>query len=267
MGRKPKLTPHQKREAIKTQRRGRRAGPRNCPDLQRQPKHDFPPMTEPVTTTTGALATIAGRLKDWPLWLFTAIALTLTVFSAVPGFRQLVSPATTHAVAFGAIAAWIFAGCRAVAPGIRAFHAYRAASAARVQFVVTPVEHQCIWAMAKQKDGSTVTQVSGHFLVSNRTDERLYFTTARLVRPKIRGEELPGLLTIRALDSNMHGTAGVSGYFVPPKATLPASATILFRGMPRQKSGVMRAVIEFADANGHRERVNLKLDNSIAPAE
>jgi hypothetical protein len=44
------------------------------------------------------------------------------------------------------------------------------------------------------------------------------------------GEELPGLLTLRALDSNMHGTASVSGHFVPPKATLPASATILIRG-------------------------------------
>ena len=81
----------------------------------------------------------------------------------------------------------------------------------------------------KQKDGSTVTQVSGHFLVSNRTDERLYLTTARLLRPKVRGEELPGLLTVRALDSSMHGTASVSGHFVPPKVTLPVSATILIR--------------------------------------
>jgi hypothetical protein len=73
------------------------------------------------------------------------------------------------------------------------------------------------------------------------------------------GEELPGLLTLRALDSNMHGTASVSGHFVPPKATLPASATILIRGMPKQKSGAMQAVIEFADANGHSERLDLKL--------
>src|SRR5260370_15194644 len=47
------------------QRRGAAAG--NRPDLQRQPQHDFTPMTEPVTTTTGVLAAIAGRLKEWPL--------------------------------------------------------------------------------------------------------------------------------------------------------------------------------------------------------
>jgi hypothetical protein len=196
------------------------------------------------------------------LWLFTAIALTL--FSAVPDFRQLVAPATAHAIAFGAVAAWIFTGCRAVAPGFQAFQAYRATSDAQIRFVVTPIDHQCTWATAKQEDGSIVTQVSGHFLVSNRTDERLYLTTARLLRPKIRGKELAGLLTMRALDSNMHGTASVSGHFVPPKATLPASATILIRGMPRQIAGVMHAVVEFADADGYKERVNLKLDNPTA---
>lgn len=189
-------------------------------------------MTEPITTTTGALATIAERLKDWPLWLFTAIAITLTVFWAVPDFRQLASPAVAHTIAFGAIAAWIFAGCRAVAPGIQALQTYRAASAARVDSW-SPIEHQCIWVTARQKDGSLLTQVSGHFLIRNRTDERLYLTTARLVRPKIRGKELPGVVTMRDLDSNLHGTASVSGYFVPPKATLPASATILIRGSPR----------------------------------
>jgi hypothetical protein len=29
--------------------------------------------------------------------------------------------------------------------------------------------------------------------------------------------------------------------------------------MPKQKSGAMQAVIEFADANGHSERLDLKL--------
>jgi hypothetical protein len=119
--------------------------------------------------------------------------------------------------------------------------------------------------MTKQSDNSIVTQVSGHFLVSNRTDERLYLTTARLVRPKIRGKELPGLLTMRAPDSNMHGTAHISGYFVPPKATWPVSMTILIHGTPRQKSGTMQAVIEFADANAHKERVTAKIDNPAAP--
>jgi hypothetical protein len=223
-------------------------------------------MMEPVTTT-GTLASVAAALKDWPLSLFAAVALTLSVFLAVPEFRELVSLPVAHGILFGTVAAWIFAGCRAVTPVIRAFHAYRAASEARVHYVITPIEHQCFWNMAKQSDNSIVTQVSGHFLVKNRTDERLYLTTARLVRPKIRGKELPGLLTMRALDSNMHGTAHVSGHFIPPKATLPISITILIRGTPRQKSGMMRVMIEFTDANAHKERVTVKIDNPTAPGK
>jgi hypothetical protein len=223
-------------------------------------------VTEPVTTA-GALASITAALKDWPLPLLTAVALTLSVFSAVPEFRELVSLPVAHGILFGAVAAWIFAGCKAVTPAIRAFHAYRAALEARVRYVVTPITHQCFWHIAKQPDNSIVTQVSGHFLVRNRMDERLYLTTARLIRPKIRGKELPGLLTTRALDSNMHGTAHVSGYFIPPKATLPISTTMLFRGAPRQKSGTMHAVIEFADADAHKERVAVEIDNPAAPSK
>jgi hypothetical protein len=223
-------------------------------------------MTEPVATT-GALASAAAALRDWPLSLFVAVALTLSVFSAVPEFRELVSLQSAHGILFGAVAAWIFAGCRAVAPTIRAFHAYRAVLEARVRYVITPIYHQCFWHTARQSDNSVVTQVSRHFLAKKRTDERLYLTTARLVKPKIRGKELPGLLTMRALDSNMHGTAYVAGHFIPPKATLPISATILIGGSPRQKSGTMRAVIEFADANAHKERVTVKIDNPAAPSK
>src|ERR1700682_5988601 len=41
LGRKPKLTEHQKREAIRRRGPGRRASARDCPQLQRQPQHDF----------------------------------------------------------------------------------------------------------------------------------------------------------------------------------------------------------------------------------
>ena len=89
---------------------------------------------EPISAI-GALAKTAALLKDWPLWLFTAVALTLTVFSSTEEFWELLPPAGGRAIAFVAIAAWIFTGCRAVAPGIRAFHAYRDAAAARIRFV------------------------------------------------------------------------------------------------------------------------------------
>jgi hypothetical protein len=225
---------------------------------------------EPVSATTGTWAKIAAELKDWPLWLFAAVALSLTVFVLVPEFWQLVSVPTRRAVLFAAVVAWIFAACRAVTPIVHAFHAYRAASEARIKFVVTPVEHQCFWGVSKQTDGSFVTQVSGHFLVKNRTDEPLHLTTAKLIRPRIHGEALPGLLTMQSPNSNMHGTAHVSGYFIPPQATTPVASTILIRGVPKQKPCTfMNAVLEMADANAHKERVKLKIkciDHPVAAA-
>jgi len=44
-----------------------------------------------------------------------------------------------------------------------------------------------------------------------------------------------------------------------PQYTLPVSATILIRGVPKQKSDVMNATIEIADADANEERVRVKL--------
>jgi hypothetical protein len=214
---------------------------------------------EPVSATTGTWAKIAATLKDWPLWLFVAVGLSLTVFALVPEFRQLVSPAAGRGVLFAAVVAWIFTVCRAITPIVHAFHAYRTASEARIKYVITPIVHQCLWGVAKQSDNSYVTQIAGHFLFNNRTDEPLYLTTAKLISPKIHGEVLPGLLTMQSPRSNMHGTAHVSGHSIPPQATLPVSAMILIRGMPKQNSGPMNVVIEMADANAHKERVKVQI--------
>jgi hypothetical protein len=135
-----------------------------------------------------------------------------------------------------------------------------ATTGSRVRFVITPINHQCMWHVSpNQPDGSTVTQVAGHFMVKNRTNEPLYLISAKLTKPRIPGETLPGLLTIQSTTSSMHGTSHISGHFIPPGATLPVSATILIRGTPRQKSGPMKATIEMMDADSNRERVHLTL--------
>jgi len=102
-------------------------------------------------------------------------------------------------------------------------------------------------------------------MVKNRTDAPVHLMTAHLIKPRIRGELLPGLLTMQAVDSNMHGTAHVSGHAIPPQGTLPVAATILVRGVPRQKAGMMDATIEMTDADANRARVRLKI-RCINPA-
>jgi len=64
---------------------------------------------------------------------------------------------------------------------------------------------------------------------------------------------------MQAPDSDIHGTAYVSGHFIPPGATTPVVALILIRGVPKQKSGTLSAILEVADAHAHKEQVPLKL--------
>ena len=215
-------------------------------------------MGEPISTA-GAWAKIAGALKEWPLWLLMGIALSLSAFLILPEFRALASPPARSAVLFATVAVWILAACRSVTPGVQLWRQLRAESDARIRFVITPIEHQCFWGASRQTDGSIVTQVSGHFMVKNRTASALHLMTARLVKPRVSGEVLPGLLTMRAVDSNMHGTAHVSGHAIPPYGTLPVSATILIRGAPRQKAGVMNGIIEMADADANKQRVRVAI--------
>ena len=83
---------------------------------------------------------------------------------------------------------------------------------------------------------------------------------ARLVKPRIRGSELPCVVTMQDTRSNYHGTAFTSGYAIPPGDALPASANIMIRGLPRQRSGKLVAVVEFQDADANRARTTLTLE-------
>jgi hypothetical protein len=134
-----------------------------------------------------------------------------------------------------------------------------------MKFVATPIESQSFWAIAKQTDGSYVTQITVRCMVKNRTGEPLHLLKAKLIRPKINGEELAGFVTMQAPDSKMHGTAYVSGYNIPAGHTLPASATILHRGMPKQRSGTLTATIEFQDADTNRVRIQIVLNMASSP--
>lgn len=205
-------------------------------------------------------------IKEWPLWLLVAIALSLTVLVAVPNFRDLASPTTGTGLLYGAVVAWIFVLARAAKPITEALLAYLRYREQSRYFLVTAIEPQCHWGVSKQTDGSYVTQVAFHCMVKNRSAEPLHIMKASIIKPRIRGQMLPGLVVTRAQNANDYGTPHVSGNFIRAGQTLPVSCTILVRGMPRQKSGPMRATIEIEDADGHRERIKVLLTHFGQPA-
>ena len=123
------------------------------------------------------------------------------------------------------------------------------------RFHLTAVPQQSHWSSAKQADDSIVTQVATRLLVKNRTPDPLALVRSRLVSPKIRGEIVHDDVSVRSVDENIYGTAH-SGYVVPPGMSLPASALIMIRGVPRRKLGKqVRATIGVTDDEGHEQKV------------
>src|ERR1700719_2228109 len=113
-------------------------------------------------SNTGMLARALDGMKQWPIWLFVAIALSLTVFVVVPDFRHLASPAASAALVYGTVVAWIFVCARAAKPLTEVALAYLHYREQSRYFLVTPVDHLCFWHISKQPDGSSVTQVGLH---------------------------------------------------------------------------------------------------------
>jgi hypothetical protein len=212
----------------------------------------------------GTWVKLIDAAKNWPLWIFFAISASLSIFIGVPYFQSLSSPAAVKWLDYLTLVAWVFTLALAAAHLIRFAHVYLAGADTRIKFVIAPVEHQCLWGVSKQVDGTFVTNISGHFLVTNRMTEPLYLMAAKIITPKITGEVLPGVLTVRAVDNHMHGTAYVSGHCIPAGHTLPVATTTLIRGTPNQKDGKMRAVLEISDTNAHKARVVVSL-NCLMP--
>ena len=221
-------------------------------------------VADPINAT-GIAAKVGDVLKNWPLWSFVAISLGLTMLALVPAFRALVPAPYAPFLWLAACVSWIVAVTKGASHLPAWWSAREARRTTQIKFVATPVEAQSFWAIAKQTDGSYITQITARCMVKNRMGEPLHLLKAKILKPKMGGEELPGLVTMQAPDSNMHGTAYASGFNIPAGQTLPASAMILHRGMPNQRSGRMSAVIEFQDADMNRVRMSIALNMASPP--
>jgi hypothetical protein len=210
---------------------------------------------DPATANLGTK--ILTAIKEWPVWILFAIALSLTVILAVP-YLQAAVPISAALLICAAVVAWIFFIARATQPTVAAIMGYLQRREQK-HFFISPIEQQCDCGISKQPDGSYITQFSAHCLIKNRSRELLYPTNARIVRPRIRGEVIPNpTIFIEGHDRRTYGSAGMSGNYIPRGATRPVSCIIMIRGRPRQKFGAIFATIEINDADGHRQRVKAR---------
>jgi hypothetical protein len=208
----------------------------------------------------GLVARLLEAVRTVPIWLFFAIAASLSVLVVFPGFQAALSfsgPFTQ----FATIAAWIFFAARVVEPITSAVVTYIQFRRDARYYVFTPNPFQCFWSISPQRDGTQVAQLSLRCMVKNRSAEPLHLTRARVVRPRV--SNWTTVLVLPAGGSTF-GTLQVSGVRVGPGAAAPLACTFIIDGVVRRGTRPMKATFEFEDAEATRVRVRAELERQGA---
>lgn len=138
--------------------------------------------------------------------------------------------------------------------------AWRKVRDGRRRFYLSAEPQQSFWSSAKQADDSIVTQVVVRFIAKNLTSEPLGLARARLITPRIHGEIVHEDVGVRAVNSNIYGDAAHSGHVIPPRMSLPATASVMVRGVPWWKpKKQVRVRIGIIDDEGAEEILTLDL--------
>lgn len=210
-----------------------------------------------VEQSAGAATKALAVLKDLPLWLLCGLAVAAGILLRIP---SLVTPPIRPWLIAGGITLGVLAVARAIAMLFEQKPVWKKLRDERRRFYVAPEPQQSFWSSAKQADDSIVTQVVARLTVKNRTEEPLGLLHVRLVKPIVRGEVIHEDVTIRAADRNIYGSAAHSGYLIPPKMILPASASIMIRGIPwREPKGEVAVKIAISDDEGYEQTVAFKM--------
>jgi hypothetical protein len=216
-------------------------------------------MTEPITTFSSAVARGLSAIKDFPLWMLTAIALSLIVIRSVPELSGEIPQQTRRWITVAATVAVIFAACRFGSVIFSQVKQYRIDKEARRTFHLTPIPYRSFWHPVQQKDRTIVTQIRVELMAKNRTDKILRLLAAYVIKPKISGEILQVMIATGANPYNYEPDS------LPPSETMHTTVVIMIRGFPgrlRKNLPDLAAVLALADDEGNEQRVRLTLKPS-----
>lgn len=210
---------------------------------------------------SGGLVRALDLIRAWPIWLLFAIATSLTVLVTVPAFRSVL-PLNYPMPQFLAVAAWIFFLARIANPATHATISYLQYRRDARYYLPTPISYQCQWSVSRQSDGSYITQLTIRCMVKNRSAEPLYLVRARLVKPRVASQPSWVPVLVRDFPGSAFASAPVSGAYVTPGSTAAIAVMFLVRGAIRRGTRPLKAIIEFEDAEGKRERLRVGLERT-----
>lgn len=210
------------------------------------------------TADPSAYAKFVDAIKDLPVWMFMAFASAAALLLFVPQINAELPKEyrpwlVVCIVVFGVLS--IFKWLDILAGALRNWRSERKAGK---KFHMTPVTQHCWWSVAKQPDGSFVTQIVADFAVKNQSANPVGLMRARIIKPTIRGKVIHDMITVREQRGRMHGTAYVSDYRIAPGTSLPARVMVMITGKPRSSEYEdLLVVFGVSDEDGREQRINV----------
>ena len=216
----------------------------------------------PEPSSVGPLLSV---LRTLPIWLFSGLA--------IAGYAVLFVPA------FGGVdldgfrkewGVWLWIATNtflvlAIARSVDAVVAeYRIRSGRResrriLRFVV--LQRQCWWHLAKQRDGSFLSQITIDVQATNTTDRPVQIVRLRLVRPKAVVIQADALLP--EVDSPYHSHQNP----IPPHGTLAVPTHIMARGALAAAGKPIRVTLAITDQFGEDYKIkNVVVGTHDGPA-
>lgn len=212
---------------------------------------------------TNLFAKFVEAVKDLPAWLFSAFAVVSGLLLFVPQINGELPKDYRPWLVIIFVVFMVLATFKWASVAAAIVKAARVEAKSRKRFHLTPIRQHCMWSVAKQPDGSLVTQISADFAVKNYGTASLGLMCARVIKPRIVGEILHDMITVREQRGHMHGTAVGSDFRIVPGTVLPARVVVMIRGTPRRdESKALQVVLGITDDEGNEQRVTVSCRGS-----
>ena len=209
------------------------------------------------------LPSLLSALRALPLWLFIGLAASAYAILFVPAFagvdptalRQTWGPwVWAWAVAFTTLS--VVGG---IDRGVQVLKTRAATRRERRSLQLVPLDHQRWWHLAKQQDGSFISQISLNCQVTNLTGRPVQIVKTRIIRPKSKAQSF---VTLPIQGSPYHSpTHPVLGH-----DTVEASVNVMAHRLLGRQGKPIRVTLGLTDQFGEEYRLkNLIIETHDAP--
>ncbi len=116
---------------------------------------------------------------------------------------------------------------------------------------IFPIDHECFWVAAQQKDGSFATQIAIGFDASNISSKSLRMMEPKLIKPRAKVEYSNCVIK----SGHLHDRQ----YPINPFSTTHGSFTFLIHGQLAKRGSRLKVKIKITDQTGFVQFLKLNL--------